>query len=112
METLPEKHRELVTNIKNLILENQEGVELYLFGSYAKGRVRSTSDIDLLVLFKEMTSREELKKCRRQLTDIVEEEYEYKIEVDIKPYNKESFEVSSNRVGFENEISKYMIRLE
>jgi len=111
LDRMPVKHKELITDIANKVYSEQEGIEVYLFGSYARGRVRRTSDVDLLVLFIEDVTREELKHSRRRLTDVVEEHFNYEIEVDIKVYNKGDFNLSSNKLGFENEISKYKIRL-
>ncbi len=51
------------------ILERRVGVDaVWLFGSEAEGRARSTSDLDLAALFRRPTSPAELAELRADLT--------------------------------------------
>jgi len=42
---------QVIKNVCKSILENHPAISCYLFGSYAKGCPKRTSDIDLLLLF-------------------------------------------------------------
>lgn len=111
VEDLRGKNKDVVMKVMSVLRGNIDGGSLYLFGSYAKGKVKPTSDIDLLILLEGDKDRETIKDIRRKTTDIAEEGIEYCYEIDIKVYNSKDFFDSSKRLGFESEIEKYMIKL-
>ncbi len=82
---------QVIKDVCKSALENYPDISCYLFGSYAKGSPKRTSDIDLLLLFDR-------------------EIYEYKIICDIKDSLHESFlaiEKYCNPIyGYKNSIDK------
>lgn len=82
--------------------------ELYLFGSYAKEQVKSSSDIDLLILLQQPITPKEAKRLRMDLREDYEEKIGYAYEVDVKIYSKERFDELASKLSFESEIAKYM----
>ena len=108
---LVDNHRTLVEEIATMIRSRNNNIELFLFGSYAKGRVKNTSDIDVLMLTIDGTNKEERRMMRRDIMTYVEEHYDYEVELDLKVYDKGEFIKSTFKPGLEKAISKYMIRL-
>lgn len=86
--------------------------EVYLFGSYAKRKVRPESDVDLLVLVDDSMDKLTLKKIKWEIEEAIEEAVAYEYEVDMKLYTKAHFEKRSASLGFEAAIAEYMIPLE
>lgn len=85
--------------------------EVYLFGSYAKREIKSTSDIDLLILLERPLTPKEAKMLRMDLREGYEEKIHYTYEVDVKIYNKARFYELASKLSFESEITKYMLPL-
>ncbi len=71
---------EYIEKVKNIY--NQSICKIILYGSYARGDFKSDSDIDIMVLVK--LTDEEIKKLRRQLSDMT---FDYNLDndLDIKP---------------------------
>jgi len=71
------KDREMIKKYINFLRENDFDIEkVYLFGSYAKGMVTEDSDIDLAVVFKELSDgfdvQVQLMKLRRKFDTRIE----------------------------------------
>ena len=82
--------------IKNTILEEITPYQILLFGSYAKGLQNESSDIDLMVLFKEKISRKEklntLFRIENRFLDI-----DYRIDLILK--NLQDFNEYKDYIG-------------
>lgn len=98
--------------VYEMIKEKLPQSEVYLFGSYAKRKVRPESDVDLLVLVEEDLDKLTLKKIKWDLEETIENAIAYEYEVDLKLYTKAHFERSKGAKGFEAAIAEYMIPLE
>ncbi len=99
-----EKSREIFEEIKKFARELKEkyGYEVYLFGSFAKGKVHEASDIDLIIIgnFKERFFERMMKI--RKLTDLP---------VEPLAYTYKEFEELKKNSPFIKEIMKYAIKL-
>ncbi|MBP3886692.1 MAG: nucleotidyltransferase domain-containing protein [Cellulosilyticum sp.] len=84
---------------------------VYLFGSYAKRKIKPSSDIDLLVLIDQALSLRDIRDLRIRLGNDYEEQIDFRYEVDFKIYNKERFFEKAKNTSFEQEIQKYMIKV-
>lgn len=92
---ISERHRKAVERCLSLILEENQKKKLQieriiLFGSCARGESRYESDIDLLLLVKEVPEGKEIRKLKMKLGDIIAPE------VDVKISTSNSFENSSD----------------
>lgn len=97
-----------ITKIKNVILKNLSNIEIYLFGSIAKGKYSKSSDIDILVLINEDKSLKELREIRHFLEDNIDI-LNLSRDVDIKVYEKDRYFNLSTNPSFEKEILKDLI---
>jgi predicted nucleotidyltransferase len=62
---------EILSEIKNLVLEQEPNAEIILFGSYARSSYNSESDLDVLILLdKEKVTFDDEKKITRPLFDL------------------------------------------
>lgn len=93
------------------VLANVPACTVYLFGSFAKRKIKPTSDIDLLVLVDQPLSLKEIRDLRIQLNNDYEEKIHFEYEVDIKVYYKLHFEEKLQKPSFEREIYNYMIKV-
>ena len=100
-----------VEEVVDYIMDEIPRCSVYLFGSYAKRKIKPSSDIDLLVLIDEALSLKAIRDLRIKIGNDYEEKIDFAYEVDIKIYNKEHFHEKSQRVSFEAEIQKYMIKV-
>jgi predicted nucleotidyltransferase len=71
------KDREMIKKYINFLRENDFDIEkVYLFGSHAKGMITEDSDIDLAVVFKELSDsfdmQVQLMKLRRKFDTRIE----------------------------------------
>lgn len=85
-------------------------IKLYLFGSYAKGRIKESSDIDLILISDTLTERELYKLKLNLILDISDNlGLESGEDFDILTYTSQRFEecVKSKRF-FETEVNSYM----
>ena len=92
MKSLPEI-KKILSEHKEELKEKYKIKEIKIFGSYARGRQKETSDIDIIVNFEEfptfiefMRIQEELEKILGVKVDLLTEE---SISPFIKPYIKE-----------------------
>lgn len=86
--------------------------EVYLFGSYAKRKVKPTSDLDLLVLLEDNLDKKIIRNLKWEIEEKIEETLAFEVEIDLKIYSRSHFDEARQYLGFEAEISKYMIKLE
>lgn len=103
---------ERVQKAYQLIRQHIPHGEIYLFGSYAKRKIKPSSDIDILVLLDEELDKTSIRKLKWQVEEYIEEVLQFEYEVDLKIYTKKHFESSKETLGFESDIATYMIRLE
>jgi predicted nucleotidyltransferase len=63
--------QQILSEIKRLVLLQEPGAEIILYGSYARGDYRSDSDMDILILLdKEIINRDDEKKISDPLYDL------------------------------------------
>lgn len=111
-EDILEERKVLLRRIRDNIKRTYPEAIVYIFGSYAKGRVRETSDIDILVKYEEDFSTKEAREVRYKIEDNLIEEFGYEPEIQIVFYNKDKFEEHSHLPGLAGNISKYMMEIE
>lgn len=100
--------RNEITKIKNVIFKNLNNIEIYLFGSIAKGKYSKSSDIDILVLINKDKSLKELREIRHFLEDKIDI-LNLSRDVDIKVYEKGRYLNLSTNPSFEKEILKDLV---
>ncbi len=103
---------ERIKQTYNLIKEELPNSEVYLFGSYAKRKIKATSDLDMLVLVDNGRDKKELKHLKWGIEEKLEMMNAFEYEVDLKVYTREHFDEKRKERGFEFEIDQYMIKLE
>lgn len=65
------QQQQLLSEIKRLVLGQQPGAEIILYGSYARGDYQPDSDMDILILLdKEKITRDDEKNISHQLYDL------------------------------------------
>ena len=92
---LPTAYSECIEKIKDAILTSDlfKNVDsVYLFGSCARNNIHEYSDIDILLLLKTKITPEIKEKIKELYNCFAD----YEIEVDLKTYNKDSFENSNS----------------
>lgn len=99
-----------IIKIRNTCLKILNDIQIYLFGSIAKGGYSKNSDIDILVLINKNKTLKELRELRHFLEDIIDELHLSR-DVDIKVYEKERYFSLSTRPSFEKEILNDLIDL-
>ena len=105
---LDENVRNEIIRIKNIIKSEVSQIEIFLFGSIAKGKYKKDSDIDILILIPDDKSLKQLRLLRHQLEDKIDI-LKLSRSVDIKLYNSDRyFELASN-TSFEQEIQNDVI---
>lgn len=109
---IPQIYIERIQHVYKIVKSELPESEIYLFGSYAKRKIKTTSDMDVLVLITDDLTKKELKEIKWHIEEIIETSVNFEYEVDLKIYTKDHFNSSSATIGFESEIAKYMIRLE
>lgn len=106
--TLDKDLRCEIVNVKNSILKEEVNIDIFLFGSIAKGRYKKDSDIDLLILLKLDKDTKELRIIRHKFEDIIEK-LKIQRSIDIKLYSNKRYNQLCTSVGFEREIEKDLI---
>ncbi|MGL4798707.1 MAG: nucleotidyltransferase domain-containing protein [Cellulosilyticaceae bacterium] len=109
---LSDHYMERIQKAYHLIKAHIPQGEIYLFGSYAKRKIKPCSDIDMLVLLDEELDKKTIRNLKWEVEEIIEEAIQFEYEVDLKIYTKEHFEKSKEILGFESDIAGYMIKLE
>lgn len=62
---------QVLSEIKRVILQQEPGAEIILYGSYARGDYQADSDIDILILIDKSTvTREDENKIAHRLYDL------------------------------------------
>lgn len=107
---MPHRQEQLKV-LKKIILENNQELEIYLFGSYATGKVHPDSDIDILLLTDKDMSYRELREERYRIEDDIMERFGLEQEVQLLMYNKCEFEEYKEKPGLAREISSYMLKM-
>ncbi|MGL6106695.1 nucleotidyltransferase domain-containing protein [Romboutsia sp.] len=104
-----------INNIRNFInivkKHITEDDELYLFGSYAKGLIKESSDFDILILRNlDNVSLKDIHKYKIELfSNVCDESNE---DFDLKVYSKKQFiEALNKKSFFEIEVNKYMLNI-
>jgi len=65
------RNQQLLSEIKKLILQQEPGAEVILYGSHARGDNRPDSDVDILILLdKETITRDDEKKIVHPLYEL------------------------------------------
>lgn len=104
-----------ITNIRSFINIVKKYIskddELYLFGSYAKGLIKESSDFDILVLRDlDYYTPKDIHKYKIELFSNICDETD--VEFDLKVYSKTQFKEALNKESFfEKEINEYMINI-
>ena len=101
----------LVNYIKSKLKETD--IKVYLFGSYAKGRIKESSDIDLILMSDTLTERELYRLKLDIVLDISDNlGLESGEDFDILIYTTEKFKSCvEKKKFFETEVKSYMILL-
>ena len=101
----------LVNYIKSKLKETD--IKVYLFGSYAKGRIKESSDIDLILMSDTLTERELYRLKLDIVLDVSDNlGLESGEDFDILTYTTERFKSCvENKKFFETEVNSYMILL-
>jgi len=81
--------------------------EIYLFGSYAKRKIKDESDIDILVLTEDHLTSKELQEIRWKIEDELYAANDGEFELDLKAYTKEFYQSQLAHSHFFMEIEKY-----
>lgn len=97
-----------IISVKELIISNLQDIDIYLFGSIAKGCYSSHSDIDILILIHDNKSVRELRKLRHFFEDEIEKLLIDR-EVDLKVYYNCRFKELAKVPSFENIILNDLI---
>jgi uncharacterized protein len=93
-----------IENIKNQIIDIYQPLDIILFGSCAKGRVKKNSDIDICVILETNDKRQ---AARNMLLKI-----SYNIDLDIVIYTPEEWELyKDNKSTFAGIICKTGVSL-
>jgi predicted nucleotidyltransferase len=67
-------NKELLAEIKKIVLQQEPQAEIVLYSSYARGDQRADSDLDILILLdKERITREDQKPITYRLNDLESE---------------------------------------
>lgn len=92
-----------IVKVRDIIIREIKNLDIFIFGSIAKGCYSKSSDIDFLILLNSDKSVKELRILRHRLEDLIEE-LNIKIDVDIKLYSNNRFNELSSKPGFEKAI--------
>lgn len=106
--SLDKEIRNEIVKVKDICMSILNDAEIMLFGSIAKGKYKSNSDIDLLILINEDKELKELRLLRHRLEDVIDE-IKLSRSVDIKLYSKNRYIELCSNVSFENSIMNDLI---
>ena len=105
---LDKQIRNEIVKVRDACIYRLKNVDILLFGSIAKGKYRSSSDIDILILVDQNKTISELRKLRHELEDDIDA-LNLSRNVDIKLYNKDRYIELSREISFEQDIVKDLI---
>ena len=105
---LDKQIRNEIVKVRDACIYRLKNVDILLFGSIAKGKYRSSSDIDILILVDKNKTISELRKLRHELEDDIDN-LNLSRNVDIKLYNKDRYIELSREISFEQDIVKDLI---
>ncbi|MDU2121765.1 MAG: nucleotidyltransferase domain-containing protein [Clostridium celatum] len=105
---LDKQIRNEIVKVRDACIYRLKNVDILLFGSIAKGKYRSSSDIDILILVDQNKTISELRKLRHELEDDIDN-LNLSRNVDIKLYNKDRYIELSREISFEQDIVKDLI---
>ncbi|MEG0856284.1 MAG: nucleotidyltransferase domain-containing protein [Terrisporobacter sp.] len=100
-----------------LFIKNQLAnldIDIYLFGSYAKGRIRDGSDFDIVLISRGKIDLKQLHKIKINLILDIDDKLDlhYGDDFDIKIYTKDKFEQCLRQSSFfETSINSYMYKI-
>lgn len=106
------KLRTIVEYIKKSHIFNN--LDIYIFGSYVKGYIKDSSDIDILILTKENDKRN-IRKFKLSIIDNLADnlDIDYGEDYDLMIYNKKDFlRFLEKSNSFESVINSYMCLIE
>ena len=106
--TLDKSLRTVIIELRDIISNEINTYDIYIFGSVAKGKYSKNSDVDILVLINGNNTIKELRSIKHRIEDIIEEK-KISRDVDIKLYNKSRFLELSKLSCFEREILKDLV---
>ena len=106
--TLDKSLRADIIKLRDIISNEINTYDIYIFGSVAKGKYSKNSDVDILVLIDGNNTIKELRRIKHRIEDIIEEK-KISRDVDIKLYNKSRFLELSKLSCFEREILKDLV---
>ena len=69
---LDKQIRNEIVKVRDACIYRLKNVDILLFGSIAKGKYRSSSDIDILILVDQNKTISELRKLRHELEDDID----------------------------------------
>ena len=98
--------------IKNELKEKE--IDIFLFGSYAKEKIKDTSDIDIVLISRGSIDIKQLHNIKIELILDIDEalDLHYGDDIDIKIYTKEKFEACLIKGSFfETTINSYMYQI-
>lgn len=109
---IPNKNTQSLNDLSsyiNSLLQNTD-VKIYLFGSYAKGKIKESSDIDLILMSDTLTDRELYRLKLDIVLDVSDNlGLESGEDFDILTYTTERFKSCvENKRFFETEVNSYM----
>lgn len=105
---LDKQIRNEIIKVRDTCIYRLKNADILLFGSIAKGKYRSSSDIDILILVDQNKTISELRKLRHELEDDIDN-LNLSRNVDIKLYNKDRYIELSREISFEQDIVKDLI---
>lgn len=109
--TLKDYHKEFIKDILHILSDYSD--DLYLFGSFSKGNIKPSSDMDLLLIIpnKDFTVLES-RKLKNAIWDLLLDlQIRYDREIDLKLYGSVNFDRAITRNYFEQSILKDLILL-
>ena len=106
--SLDKQIRNEIVKVRDTCIYRLKNADILLFGSIAKGKYRTSSDIDILILIDDNKSISELRKLRHELEDDIDA-LNLSRSVDIKLYNKNRYIELSKEISFEGDIVKDLI---
>lgn len=89
-------------------------IDIYLFGSYAKGRIKDSSDFDIVLISKGKIDLHKLHKIKIDLILEIDDnlDLDYGDDFDIKIYTIDKFEECLSKGSFfETTINSYMYKI-